>query len=230
MPSWSGSGRRFQDLTGLRRGHIRIACSQALTLSFLPGEIAAFRADAPGVTFEVTIRDHGAAIAALAAFEADLALVFQPGPSAVWQPIATLGQRLVAIMAVDHPLARQDRVRLCDCAAYPVALPQPDYGTRQILDEWLAGQSAPFNCVLVSDSFELLRNFCRDGDAITFQAEIGSPSPLYDPRLVSRPVDDREGAHGALVLGQLRGRSLPIAAAKICGSACETAECCQNAL
>jgi DNA-binding transcriptional LysR family regulator len=205
---------QIQDLTGLRRGHIRIACSQALALFFLPAEIAAFRADAPGVTFEVTIRDHEAAIAALAAFEADLALVFRPGSSAVWQPIATLGQRLIAIMSVDHELASQDRVRLRDCAAYPVALPHQDYGTRQVLDACLAGKSAQFKCVLVSDSFELLRNFCREGDTITFQVEIGAPPPGYDPRLVCRPVDDREGAHGPLVLGQLRSRLLPVAAAK----------------
>ncbi len=205
---------QIQDLTGLRRGHIRITCSQALALSFLPGEIAAFRRDAPDVTFDVMIRDHEAAIAALAAFEADLALVFRPDHNAVWQPIASLRQPLVAIMSASHPLASQDRIRLRDCSAYPVALPHEDYGTRQVLETCLAGRSAQFNIVLVSDSFELLRNFCREGDAITFQIGIGAPAPGDDPRLVCRPVDDREGAHGSLVLGQLRGRTLPVAAAK----------------
>jgi hypothetical protein len=33
-------------------------------------------------------------------------------------------------------------------------------------------------------------------------------------RLVARPIDDRDQMHGSLVLGQLRGRDLPIAAAR----------------
>ena len=44
---------QIEDLKGLRRGTVRIACSQALALDFLPREIAAFRARHPLVSFEV---------------------------------------------------------------------------------------------------------------------------------------------------------------------------------
>src|ERR1700716_866639 len=38
---------QIEDLKGLRRGTVRIACSQALALDFLPREIAAYRAKFP---------------------------------------------------------------------------------------------------------------------------------------------------------------------------------------
>ena len=60
---------QIEDLKGLRRGTVRIACSQALALDFLPREIAAYRARFPLVQFEVQVFDHERAMATLAAFE-----------------------------------------------------------------------------------------------------------------------------------------------------------------
>ena len=49
------------DLSGVRRGHVSIACSQALLPYFLPREIARYRSEHPGVTFSVNARDRVAA-------------------------------------------------------------------------------------------------------------------------------------------------------------------------
>src|SRR5262245_32575950 len=46
---------QIEELKGLRRGVVRIACSQALALDFLPREIADFRARHPLVAFEVVV-------------------------------------------------------------------------------------------------------------------------------------------------------------------------------
>ena len=69
---------QIEDLRGLRRGTVRIACSQALALDFLPREIAAFRARHPMVSFGVSVLDHEQAMTALADYEVDLVLVFRP--------------------------------------------------------------------------------------------------------------------------------------------------------
>ena len=46
------------DLSGVRRGHVSIACSQALLPYFLPEQIARYRSEQPGVTFGVNVRDR----------------------------------------------------------------------------------------------------------------------------------------------------------------------------
>ena len=98
---------QIEDLKGLRRGTVRIACSQALALDFLPREIAEFRKRHPLVAFDVKVLDHEQAMAALAAYEVDLVLVFRPPFLPNFQPLMSLEQRLVAVMSVDHPLAGQ---------------------------------------------------------------------------------------------------------------------------
>src|SRR5215217_8409857 len=111
---------QIEDLKGLRRGTVRIACSQALALDFLPREIAAYRARFPLVAFEVKVFDHERAMGALAAYDVDLVLVFRPPFLANFQPLMSLRQRLVAVMPADHPLAARRKIRLGDCVGYPV--------------------------------------------------------------------------------------------------------------
>jgi DNA-binding transcriptional LysR family regulator len=204
---------QIEDLKGLRRGTVRIACSQALALNFLPQEIAGFRARFPLVQFDVHVLDHEHAMASLAAYEVDLVLVFRPRFLANFQPLMVLQQRLVALMAADHPLASRRAIRLRDCANYPLALPERSIGGRQLIDEVLARTNVHLNVMVESNSFEFLRGLVLHDKMLSFQIEIGTIGS-GEMGLVVRDIDDRDVPRGDLVLGQLRGRNLPVSAAK----------------
>lgn len=204
---------QIEDLKGLRRGTVRIACSQALALKFLPQEIAGFRARFPLVQFDVHVLDHERAMASLAAYEVDLVLVFRPPFLANFQPLMTLQQRLVALMAADHPLASRPTIRLRDCANYPLALPERSIGGRQLIDEVLARMDLHLNVMVESNSFEFLRGLVLQDKILSFQIKIGTIGS-DEMGLVVRDIDDRDVPRGDLVLGQLRGRNLPVPAAK----------------
>ena len=204
---------QIEELRGLRRGTVRIACSQALALDFLPREIANFRTRHPLVSFAVKVLDHEQAIGALAAYEVDLVLVFRPPFLANFQPLMSLEQRLVAVMSADHPLAGRPTVRLRDCANYPVALPERSLGGRQLLEEVSARSGLAFKLAAESNSFELLRGLVTHADLISFQIRIGTLPDSNKLGLVARDIDDRDVPRANLVLGQLRARNLPIPAA-----------------
>lgn len=205
---------QIEDLAGMRRGLVRIACSQALAAYLLPQEIARFTKAFPLVHFAVTVRDYSNAVDMLRAYEADLALVFQPGRHPDFEPIMAVGQRLVAVMAVGHPLAGRTTLRLRECADYPLALLDRTFAGRQIFDDRIAEGSAQFNVRVEANSFEFLRNYVAQSQAITLQIELGAMVDTLDDRLAAHPIDDRDATHGSLVLGQLRGRNLPVSAAK----------------
>jgi DNA-binding transcriptional LysR family regulator len=204
---------QIEDLKGLRRGTVRIACSQALALDFLPRQIAAFRARHPQVSFDLKVVDHEWAMAALAAFEVDLVVVFRPPFLANFQPMMRLEQQLVAIMAKDHPLATRKRLRLSDCATYPVAMPERSIGGRQLLDEISTRSGLTFNIAAESNSFEMLRGLVIHAGLISFQIKIGTPLTGNRLGVVAREIDDRDVPRANLVVGRLRGRNLPIATA-----------------
>jgi DNA-binding transcriptional LysR family regulator len=204
---------QIEELKGLRRGKVRIACSQALALDFLPRQIAQFRQRHALVSFDVKVLDHEKAMDALAAYDVDLVLAFRPPFLANFQPLMTLEQRVVAIMQAQHPLAARKTVRLRDCTRFPMALAERGFAGRQLLDEFCARTGLSFQTVAESNSFEMLRGLVRYSDLISFQIAIGAPLDEDKLGIIARDVDDRDMPRANLVLGQLRERNLPIPAA-----------------
>jgi len=204
---------QIEELAGLRRGEVRVSCSQAVARTFLLDEVIKFRALHPLVGFKITVSDHHTALQAMMNYQTDLILVFKPPRLAELQPIMSVGQTLVAVMAHDHPLAAKSTVRLRECAAYDVALPDRSFSGRQIVEDVLATSSSRLNVVMEANSFDLLCDFVKGSQIITFQIDIGALKWREDPAIAIRPVSDIDLVHGPLVLGQLKGRALPLAAA-----------------
>lgn len=204
---------QIEELKGLRRGLVRIACSQALALDFLPRQIAEFRKGHPLVSFDLQVVDHERAIAALVAYEVDLVVVFRPPFLANFRPLITLEQELVAVMAKDHPLAARRRLRLSECAHYPVALPERATGGRQLLEEASTRTGLTFKIAAESNSFEMLRGLVSHAHLISFQIQIGTMPRRNSLGLVARQIHTRDVPRAKLVVGQLQGRNLPIATA-----------------
>ncbi|PAS92787.1 MAG: LysR family transcriptional regulator [Candidatus Dactylopiibacterium carminicum] len=199
-------------LRGLHRGTVSIAASQALAFSLFPDIITRFRQANPGITFTVRICDHGSAIQALRSFEADLALVYNAQPSADINQLLEVEQRLCAVMAADHPLLQQPGLRMRDCLRYPLALPDSSLGGRMLLEAFFARSSLTPNVVLESNSFEMLRNFVRGSDAVSFQIQVGTALARAQDGVTARHIDDRGLGTRPLTLAQLKGRHLPLPA------------------
>ena len=205
---------QIADLAGERRGHVAIACSQALLPYFLPEQIAAYRTAHPAVTFSVQLRDREAAEQALVDLSAELALVFEPLRLADLQVLLRIRQPVYALMTPEHPLAQRERLRLRDCLRYPIALPTAPYGVRALLEAAVGRTSWKLEPVVESDSFDFLRRHALTENILTFQIAIGVPAvSRAADGFVSRLVDPRDVPPGVLYLGQLRGRVLPVAAA-----------------
>ena len=205
---------QIADLSGERRGNVSIACSQALLPYFLPEQVSTYRVEHPAVTFSVLLRDRTAAEQALVDFSADLVLVFEPVRMLKFQTLLNIRQPLHAVLATDHPLAKQQTVRLRECLEYPVALPTAEFGVRHLLESAVRRTSLNLSPAVVSDSFEFLRSHAVTENIITFQIPIGLPSLDEKSKYVSPLVDIRDVPPGLLYFGQLRGRTLPVAAAR----------------
>ena len=78
---------------------------------------------------------------------------------------------------------------------------------------FLMRSSVSLPVAVESDSFEFLRRYPRHERLVSFQIPVGLPR-TPDEGIVTRPVDRRDVPEGLLYLCQLRGRTLPVAAAK----------------
>ena len=205
---------QIADLRGERRGHVTIAASQALMPFFLPEQITLYRKAHPGVTFGVLRRDRSAAEQAIIDMSADLALVFEPERLIDLQVLHQVRQPVHVLMRPGHPLAALAVVRLRDCLRYPLALPNDQTGIRFLLERAVQHTSLRLQPVVEADSFEFLRCHALAENIVAFQIPIGLPVASDTDTLVTRPIDVRDVPHGILYLGQLRGRTLPVAVAR----------------
>ena len=201
------------DLSGVRRGHVKIACSQALLPYVLPREISKYRAEFPDVTFTVNVRDRIQAERDLVSFQSDLALVFEPAHMVDFEILHAMHQPVMAVMSSAHPLAGKDSLRLRECLEYNLILPASQFGVRVLLDQASARLGRKLEPVLETDSFDMVRHFAAYGQGIGFQIPVGLNASAR-PDMAFVPIAERDVAGGQLYLGHLRGRSLPVAALK----------------
>ncbi len=204
----------IEDMSGLRRGVVKLAASQAVAYDMLPREIEIYRKAFPLVEFSVRVGNRVEAMRALLDYTADLVVMFNPERSSDLEVLASVPQRLIAVMAADHPLARRRSLRLREIVQYPLALPETGLGSRTLLDGFFARSSLRYSVGLESNSFELLMRFIRQEPAITFQISIGTPPATGLDGILSRPINEPTLPGADVVLGQLRGRILPVAALK----------------
>lgn len=206
---------RLADLSGMRRGEVRIGCSQALVPYFLPRHISSYQSAYPNVAFEIVVMEHRAAQSALASHVIDLALVFGAEEVPEFKTLLGVRQRLAAVMAPNHPLAHFEELRLRQCYEHPIALPGVGIGSRTMVDAALQEKSYARAPDLESNSFEYLKAHVAKTMAVTFQIESGAPlTPVQDTYLTARLIDVRDVAPGTLWMGQLAGRSLSVAASR----------------
>lgn len=213
LAEFDGVKSQIQDLRGVKRGHVNIACSQALLTSYFPQQIALFRQKHPEVTFSVFQRDRTTAEALLLDNSVDLAMIFEPIYMPEMKILFSKEQQLFAIMSNDHPLSKKEELRLSDCADYHLALPKKGIGVREIVDFKANRSGLELKPCVESDSFEFLRNHCMNEGSVTFQIEIGIPQILEPLNLVARPLSKKSIKVGSMYLIQKKDRILPVATA-----------------
>lgn len=205
---------QIADLRGERRGHVSVVCGQALVEHFVPDMIARYRTDHPGVTFKVNVCNRFNVREALLDYSADIAMVFEPEPFQEFQHIVEIQQPIRAVFNSTHPLRRKTSIRLSDCSMYPIVMPSRSNGVRHIVEQSALRLDQKLDIVIESDNHTLLERSLENSDNLSFQI------PIHENREKSTTdtqhvcVDTRDIEPGWLVVGQLKGRTLPVAAAR----------------
>ncbi|MEZ5448352.1 MAG: LysR family transcriptional regulator, partial [Thiolinea sp.] len=106
---------------------------------------------------------------------ADIALMFDYQPEPGIRLIRQISLPVGAVMAPDHPLARQGKAALTmqECAEYTLILPDESWPLRDQLNQELAGTAIDLDSVTTSNSMEFLRAMLTENKVVGFQTVIG---------------------------------------------------------
>lgn len=202
---------QIDGLRGLVRGRVHVAVAESVTGRMLPDAIADYHQRHPGVGFAVTVGGPRELAAALARDKADLILTHESQADADVVVLAEVPQPLCALVAPEHPLAARASLRLRECVAYPLAMPDETLAARALIDSALGRGSIRFEPALLSNSIETTKMFARTSGGVCFSFKIGKKPDVSG--MVTIPLSDPELSEARLRLCGRRGRVLPVAAA-----------------
>ncbi|MFZ5895643.1 MAG: LysR family transcriptional regulator [Myxococcota bacterium] len=202
---------QIDGLRGLSRGQVRVAVAESVTTRLLPDAIADYQERHAGVVFAVTVDGPERLQRLLLRDEVDLIFTHAPVRDRGIEVLASVDQPLCALVSAEHPLAGRERLRLHDCVAYPIAMPDETLAARTYLDAALRRASITLEPALVSNSVETTKIFARTRQGVCFSFHVGGkPDPSG---MVCIPLSDPALQDTRLELASRRGRVLPVAAA-----------------
>jgi DNA-binding transcriptional LysR family regulator len=201
-------------LQGLRRGHVRIASIEALVPHLLPQAINRFLAQYPGIAFSVEVGGTDRILGAVREGSADIGLAFSPQPAAEIRVILRVREPLFAMVTPSHPLSRAKQTSVKEIAAWPVAVPVRNTGSRMLFDEACREAHVAIAPALESNSVELLHRFALLGHGVAVLARLSSIESLRTRKLRAIRFKEENLASGTIDVITLANRRLPVAAEK----------------
>jgi DNA-binding transcriptional LysR family regulator len=121
----------LEDLTGMRRGHLRLGASQTVGSYWLPRHMVAFADRYPAIETSLTIGNTAQITAAVAAGDIDLGIVEGPVAAPNLNGTAIAGDRLVLVAAKGHALAGRKSIGAAELLAAQWVVRERGSGTRR---------------------------------------------------------------------------------------------------
>lgn len=203
---------RIDELNGLHRGDVRIFCIEGMIQTLLPQIIASFHQRYPNIRFSIYTGGSDSIIKALLDDQADLGVAFNMEKQSGITTLATYTHAMQVLVAPGHPLAAKSSVSLKETVRYPMAMPDPSFGVRTLLERSLQARGLKIPMLLTTNSLALTRAVAQTGEAITLTPAFTAVDELEMGRLVAIPLSKRDVMYGVTTIFQRKGRRLSVAA------------------
>ena len=131
------------DLSGLRRGTLRVHASQTIASHWLPRHLVAFRKAYPEIAIRLAVGNTADVASAIGEGAAELGFVEGDIDEPALASVPVAQDRLVLVVPPAHPLATATALTAADLAAYPFVLREAGSGTRSAFEAALAAAGLP---------------------------------------------------------------------------------------
>ncbi|KMO43213.1 LysR family transcriptional regulator [Methylobacterium variabile] len=199
----------IRELDGLRRGLVRVACTEAFAIDLVPTVLAEFHRRHPGIRFELSVLPPGQVTHRVVQGDVDVGITFSLSPSGDTAIAYRHSLDMVALCAPDHPLAGRERVGFADLAAYPIALLPRDTTLRTVLDVACAAEGVAIEPALTSNVLSALLPFVRRTRGLTLVSSIALQDQVGRGEFRALPIQSRRSLARGIEVQTMRDRRLP---------------------
>jgi DNA-binding transcriptional LysR family regulator len=192
---------QIDDLRGLRRGHVRIACEDGIGRDFLPSLLGEFHSQYPGVSYTVEIHSALDILAQVAEGSVDIGIAMAPPTRA---DVAILAQAVMpvgVITASTHPLAQFTSVRMRDLVGERLVEAKDGTGGETNFYSQL-GNGLPRTRFIETNAPDFITNLVRAGLGVGVRTPVGIMDDIELGRLAFLPISDKLAAPTLTIYGK----------------------------
>jgi len=191
---------RMRSLGGLQSGHLSIATVPSLATTVLPSLVSAFKAEFPGITFDVRTANSVVVVEAIAKGQYDIGFSFNPPKHYEVREHHSIHVEIGCVLAADHPLADREPLLLEDCLEFDLILPGRELSTRLIIDQFLQRRGIKPNIHTESDSLAFIKALVARGAGIGLQPNMALEPELSAGQIVFKRIQDGDFERDRLVV------------------------------
>jgi DNA-binding transcriptional LysR family regulator len=182
--------RRAAELARAQRApHLALAASATIGETLLPGWLAEFRTDEPGVRPALEITNSAGALAALRERRAEIGFVEGLDPLTEWEWFCVRRDRLVVVVAAGHRWVRRRSIAAPALTGEPYLTRELRSGTREVADAALVAVGVTLTPSLETSSLQSLTRALAGG-GFTLLSELAIDADRRAGTLVGIPVRD----------------------------------------
>ena len=184
---FSSIQRKIDDLRQGRHGSMRIAATPSLGNSVLPQAIHAFTSKRPDVRISVDIRDRETIFHHVARSVAEIGMLleFRDHPNLTGIPLHR--GNFVCAMRRDHPLAKNNIIRLSDLRSVKIVRLERGTVLGDMIDRATSSLSEPLNWSIETRYCATACAFVEKGEEIAIVDEYSTRS-LHSPNIIIKPL------------------------------------------
>lgn len=177
--------QRVEEVLGLRRGRVAVGVLPSVGARILPGVLAAFRADRPGV--EVSIVEHDVPWEferMVHAGELDLAVTRAPCGRRDLCTATLVKEPMVALLPPGHPLGGRATVSLTDLVDEDFVTMRPGYGLRDLMVDVCRRAGFDPRIAVETGQLTIVHGMVDAGVGVSVLPQLAAGDDVAAPRLV----------------------------------------------
>src|SRR6185437_11002031 len=124
----------LDDLRGVQRRLVRLAAVESIAATSPMSAVHKFNTRYPAVSFNIRLMPSPAVAQSVRDGQCEIGLAYCVPADAEILPLARIPEPVMLAVRSDHPLAGSSEIRPEQVAGIPLALPDADFGVRQIVD------------------------------------------------------------------------------------------------
>jgi DNA-binding transcriptional LysR family regulator len=204
---------KLQEIRALGRGHIDLILGEGFVGDLMGPPLQTFWQQHPGLSIAMRLASTNEVMRAVTQDEAHLGLVYNAPMMSGIRSRLSIRQPMCAVTLPHHPLTRMGRQPLLKhVLAYPFALMQAAYGTRQIVELSAQMDRLALTPKLMTDSISVIKLFVRNQLGVSLLPAFSITQEMQMGELVATPIDNPILAQAQAHIVTRLGRQLSPAA------------------